>query len=577
MIAARLFGRLAAVVAGLALGLYRMGIYSDGEILPTTLFIFFMMAAVYLALDMLDTRRLSRGILAGLLLGLAFATRPDILPFAALLVVVIILIAGPGRGPRMAASVCVPLVALMLLLGYRNYLAFEEFYVFSPQGAVNLYIGNAGYADGKTPVAPPTRYPYHITTDPSEDSITLGCRQAAVENIGRELSDRELSSYYIRKTLAEIRLDPARWAGLVLKKFYYFLNSYERSDIKLIPRFIRDHSGVLKLPLIPYAAVMPLGIVGLGLALKRRNRLALIVVAGFAAFAVNGVVFFVVWRYRLPAVPFLAILAGYAVSQAWAAIRARAYRLLLLIVAVAAALGGLSLSGFFGVTEEGWTIQYIINEAGVYMKAGMPEKAAELYQEAIRTDPGNPQAYFYLGKAYATEGRIEESKGMMEKAVSISTSYRPFAHMTLGVAHAERGEFEAAAYEFQKALEGDSELGLAAYNLGLCMMNLGNSEEAEKAFTRAEVLCKEDRGVLLGIAMALIKLGRYDRGLLMAQELLRDDPHNPEVIFAVGLGLEAGGRISEAVTYYERALRYMPRSQEIQKKIRDLKTRQVVR
>jgi cytochrome c-type biogenesis protein CcmH/NrfG/4-amino-4-deoxy-L-arabinose transferase-like glycosyltransferase len=573
----KIFGRLAGAVAGFALAFYRMGIYSDGEILPTSLFIVFILAAVYFTLEVLDTQRLTRGFLAGLFLGLAFLTRPDVLPFALLLLLVVIITLKVRRGLRTAVSICVPLLALMLLLGYRNYLAFGEFHVFSPQGAVNLYIGNAGYADGKTPVGPPTKYPYHITTDPSEDSITLACKQAATEHVGRELSDRELSSYYLRKTAAEIGQDPARWVRLILKKTYYFLNTYERSDIKLIPRFVRDHSSILKLPLLTYGVVMPLGLVGLWLAAKGRTRLTWIVIAGVAAFTLNGVLFFVIWRYRLPAVPFLMILAGHTVSCAWQAFRTRTVRLLLLILAVSVGLGLLSVSRLWGVRDETGEIQYIINEGAIFMKAGMPDRAIELYHEAIALEPGSPQAYFYLGKALATQGLIDESKEMMSKAIAISSSYRPFAHMTLGVALAEKGDFEAAAHEFKMALDADSELGLAAYNLGLCAMNLGDSETAEKAFTRAEFLCKDDRGVLLGIAIAFIRMGKHDRGLLMAQGLLRDDPRNPEVLYAAGLGLETAGRIGEAIAHYERALRYMPASREIQAKLRDLKERQSLR
>jgi tetratricopeptide (TPR) repeat protein len=574
LIAKRLFGTLAGVTAGLALALYRMGIYSDGEILPTSFFIVFIMAAVYFALDVIDTQQMVKGLLAGLFLGIAFLTRPDVLPFTVLLLLVVLITMRLRPGVRAAVAILVPLIGLMLALGYRNYLAFGEFHVFSPQGAVNLYIGNAGFADGKTPVGPPTEYPYHITTDPSEDSITLACKQAALEHVGRELSDRELSAYYLRKTVAEIRQDPMRWLGLVLKKTYYFLNTYERSDIKLIPRFIKDHSRILKLPLVSYAVVMPLGIVGLYLAASGRKRPAWIVVAGFLAFALNGVLFFVIWRYRLPAVPFLAILAGYTVSRAWQAMKTRALRLLLVIAAVSVGLGLLSVSRLWGIRDESGEVQYIVNEGAIFMKAGMPEKAIELYREAIEIDPGSPQSYFYMGKAFATQGLIDESKEVMSKAIAISANYRPFAHMTIGVALAEKGDFEAAASEFERALEADSELGLAAYNLGLCAMSLGDYESAEKAFTRAEFLCKEDRGVLVGIAIALIRMGKHDRGLLMAQSLLRDDPRNPDVLYAVGMGLEAVGRTGEAITHYERALRYMPASQEIQKKLRDLKGRQ---
>ncbi|MFH1313341.1 MAG: tetratricopeptide repeat protein [Candidatus Eisenbacteria bacterium] len=574
LIARRLFGRLAGVVAGLGFALYRMAVYSDGELLPTTLFMFFMLVAVYFILAGIRARPVSNGVLTGLFLGLAFLTRPDILPFAVVTVAVILVLVGFAKGVRFVVPMCALLVALMLLLGCRNHLAFGEFHVFSPQGAVNFYIGNAGFADGKTPVAPLTRYPYQVAADPSEDSITLACKQAAAEEVGRVLTDRELSRYYVLKTFGEIGDDFPRWLGLVSKKVYYFLNTYERSDIKLIPRFVQRHSAVLRLPLIPYAVVMPLGVVGMGLAILRRRRRVWIITAGLLAFAANALIFFVIWRYRLPAVPFLAILAGYAVTETCVALRERAFRTVIVMLGAALVLGLISVSSLWRVAEEDWTSQYIANEGALFMKAERYEEATELYKEAIEAEPSNPASYFYLGKAYATRGLIDESKEMMEKAVMLSAGYEPFAHQTLGVAFANSGDFASAVAEFEKALAADGELGLAAFNLGLCNMSLGNYEEAEKAFTRAEFLCKDDSGVLVAIARAFVNMGRQERGIRLAQTVLRDDPHNPEALYTVGLGLEGQGRVPEAIVYFERALRFLPSAQEIRQKIIDLKRRQ---
>jgi tetratricopeptide (TPR) repeat protein len=442
---------------------------------------------------------------------------------------------------------------------------------------VNFYIGNAGYADGKTPVAPPTKYPYHVAADPSEDSITLACKQAATEEVGRELTDRELSGYYVRKTFGEIGDDFPRWLGLVSKKVYFFLNTYERSDIKLIPRFVERHSAVLRLPLVPYAVMMPLGVVGLGLSILRRRRRAWIIIAGLLAYTANAILFFVIWRYRLPAVPFLAVLAGYTVAETCFLIRDRALKSVMLVVGTLLVLGLISVSTFWQVDEEDWTSQYIANEGALFMKAERYEEATELYKEAIEANPSNPGSYFYLGKAYATRGLIDESKEMMEKAVMLNASYVPFAHLTLGVALANSGDFRSAAAEFEKALDADNELGLAAFNLGLCLMNLGSHEEAEKAFTRAEFLCRDDHGVLVAIARAFVNMGRKERGIMLAQTVLRGDPQNPEALYTVGLGLEGQGRIPEAIAYFERALRYLPSSQEIRQKILDLKRRQSLR
>jgi tetratricopeptide (TPR) repeat protein len=568
----RLFGTLAGVVAGLGFAVYRMAIYYIGELVPASMLLLLLTGAVYLIVRAVTRKSLTDSLLAGFCLGLAFLSRPDIVPFAALLALAVAVLYRKERGVRIAVIFSTVLICFMLLQGFRNYAIFDKFFVFSPQGAVNLYIGNARYADGKTPVAPPTRHPYDIGTDPSQDSINLGCRQAAMEDVGRELSEQELSKYYYRKTFDEIRQDFPRWIGLMARKAYYVLNSYERSDIKLVPRVIERYSRVLRLPLLSFAVPVSLGLVGAAIAARRRRRLGLILAAGVLAYGANTLLFFVVWRYRLPAVPFLMVLAGLTVREFYRALRTRNTKLMLWIVVPVILIFLLSASRFLDVGKEDWSAQYVMNEAALYLKAGDYERAVEVYKEAIEMDPENARAYFYLGKAHATEGYIEESKEMMEKAISMNPTYRPYALLTLGVALANKAAYGPAAEYFGAALEADPELGLAAFNLGISLMNLGRVEDAERAFTRAEKLCTEDIGTLVTISQAYIRLGDTQRGLSLAQAVLARDPRNADALYSMGLGLEAEGMQAEALGYYERALGYRPGSPEIMQKIRSLRT-----
>jgi cytochrome c-type biogenesis protein CcmH/NrfG/4-amino-4-deoxy-L-arabinose transferase-like glycosyltransferase len=569
----RMFGTLTGVVAGLGFALYGMAVYGVGEILPVTLQMLLLVATAYFVVVALQEGGLGRSAAAGACLGLAFLAHPDVLPFAVMLALVVGVVFRKERGIRVALTVGGIVVCFMLLQGWRNYAIFGEFFVFSPQGAVNLYIGNARYADGKTPVAPPTRYPYDVGTDPSSDSIILGCRQAALEDVGRELSDQEISAYYVRKTLDEIRADPGAWIGLIGRKGYYFLNSYERSDIKLIPRVKENYSTVLKLPLLTFAFPISFGLVGLVLVLKGRKWLGLIPVAGVAAYAVSSVMFFVLWRYRLPAVPFLMLLGGFTVSEFIRALRNRDMRTIIGIGIGVAVLAAVSTTRLWDISKETWASQYLINEAGLYLKAGDYDRAVEVYEEAAQMDPGNPRVYFYLGKAYATEGHIAESKKVMERAVQLNPAYRPYGMLTLGVALANQGRYDLAVEYFQGALDADPGLGLAAFNLGVSLLNLGRTEEAERAFTEAEKLCKEEIETLVAIAGAYVRMGDTRKGVSLARDVLAKEPRNAEALYTVGLGLEAEGKPADALRYFEEALRQRPGSPEIMRKIQQLRGR----
>jgi tetratricopeptide (TPR) repeat protein len=290
------------------------------------------------------------------------------------------------------------------------------------------------------------------------------------------------------------------------------------------------------------------------------------------AYGANSVMFFVLWRFRLPAVAFLMLLGGYAAVEFFGAVRKRDVRLAAGIGIGVAVLSLVSVSRFWNVAGEDWTSQYLINEAALYLMAGDYEKAVEVYEEAVEIDPGNARVYFYLGKAHGTEGRIEESKEAMEKAVHLNPAYEPYAMLSLGVAEANQGRYEPAAEYFRKALAANGDLGLAAFNLGISLLKLGRFGEAEMAFTHAEKLCKEDTGTLVAIAGAYVVMGENERAISLARSVLDGEPRNAEALYTVGLGLEAEGKTAEALSCFETALRYRPGSAEIIRKIRSLRS-----
>ena len=572
LIGRRLFGRFAGAVGGFGFAFYRMAIYSDGEILPTTLFIFFMLLAVWFLLRCLDGLSLRDAVLTGVFLGLGFLTRPDMLVFAAVMIAVLAFLARPERGLRLAGTVAIVLLGFLMLLGVRNYLAYEKFFLFSPQGAVNLYIGNASFADGKTPMAPPTTYVYGVAIDPGEDSIIAGCRVAARENVGRELADSELSDYYMRKTLAEVRSDFPGWAGLMLRKAYYFMNAYERSDIKPVQRYIERYTNVLKLPLLGFALVMPIGFIGSALSLWRRKKHALVAVAGLLTWAALAIGFFVIWRYRLPAVPFMLILGGYALYEVVHAALERRFAVVGVAAACALGLWVLSGSSLLGVDDEDYLPTHVVNEGALHEAAGEYEEAVEILEEAVQMMPSDARPYYHLGKVYASMGRMAEARDYMGRAMALNPNYRPFAYVTLGIAMARDETYEAAAEYFEKALDADPGLCIAIYNLGLCQYNLERYEDATETMIRASEVCRDDVAVMVSVSRVLIELGETDRGIALGRAALELNPRVPEALYAVGLGYEAKGQYSEAALFFERALEYMPSSKELRNKLEDLRS-----
>lgn len=579
LIGRRLFGTLAGAFAGFAFTFYRMAVYSDGEILPTTFFILFALLTVHYLLNAIGKLRMRDCVLAGLFLSLAYITRPEVFLFAGALGLALIALEGK-RSFRPIGVMGIVLMMTMTAMGLRNRAISGEFALFSAQGAVNLYVGNARYSQGKAPLAPPTRFPYGITADPTDDAMVVGCRQAAREQVGHDLSDHELTGFYTRHSMTEIAQDFPRWLGLMARKTCYFFNSYELSDIKYLPRYIERYSAVLRLPLVTYGLVMPLGLVGLWLVAARRRRMAWLVSAAFLGSAATSVLFFVVWRFRLPAVPFLAILGGYALSEMVLAFRGRRWRGFATLAVPAVLLGVLSLPAWCGIKKDEHVATYIANEAAMFTLAGQTERAIDTYKEAIAADPSDARPYYYIGKAYGSIGRVEESRQMLEKAAALNPNYTPFALLATGITYASLGRFGEAVGYFERAVKADPGFAMAYYDYGLSLFRLSRYDEARVALGRAADLAGGDSNVMLASGLLLIEMGELERGAAIARAVLLKEPRSDRAYFMLGLALERQGRIPEAVAQFEKALGWASspqQVQEIRQKLADLRARQLRR
>jgi tetratricopeptide (TPR) repeat protein len=213
-----------------------------------------------------------------------------------------------------------------------------------------------------------------------------------------------------------------------------------------------------------------------------------------------------------------------------------------------------------------------VNEGALHEAAGKYEEAIAIYAEAVEMTPSDARPYYHMGRAYAGMGMMPEARDYMARAMALNPNYRSFANVSLGIALAREESYAEAAGYFEKALEADPGLCIAAYNLGLCQYNLGRNDEAAETLMRASGLCRDDIDATVSISKVLIELGEVDRGISLARAALSVNPHNPEALYTAGLGYEAQGRYAEAAAFFERALGYLPSSKELREKIEKMRS-----
>jgi len=78
-------------------------------------------------------------------------------------------------------------------------------------------------------------------------------------------------------------------------------------------------------------------------------------------------------------------------------------------------------------------------------------QAAQAYEQANRANPYSPLSYMALAKIRLPQGRVDEAKSWLQRAVATEPNYLP-ARTLLGELFAKAGEREAAQSEFDASV-----------------------------------------------------------------------------------------------------------------------------
>ncbi len=214
------------------------------------------------------------------------------------------------------------------------------------------------------------------------------------------------------------------------------------------------------------------------------------------------------------------------------------------------------------------------------------EKAAELYREAIRLDPGFVLAHAGIGDALATlsysrrkagesyEGILRQAREAAEKAVALNPASSE-AHRALAHAHNNAFNFQETRREAEKALALNPNDAEAWYLLGQAATTVPDLDRAEICYNHAIRLDSR-------YAMAYNSLGWYvylerkwyDKAAEAFKRAIQISPDFTEAHDSLGEAYFRMGRYEEAAAAFKKALDLQPghkhagqRYQETMKKI----------
>jgi tetratricopeptide (TPR) repeat protein len=278
------------------------------------------------------------------------------------------------------------------------------------------------------------RIPDEVPSSGSNRDAMVEYRRVAERRMGRRLTLVEADRYWRDLTLRTIARHPVTWLRLLVEKTWLFWNAREIPNTEDYS-FVRRLNPVLGLPLIQFSAVAPLALLGTLLWLTRARRGEALVAGINVTFMAALVAFFIVARYRVPALPGLIIAAvGFVRALALAA-RARSTKALALgAIALVATLPVVFAAKVPKPFDDEW---YKLGVA--YHRQGRLTEAEHAYQQALRIEPDHLSAH--------------KNRALLREARGDATTARAEWQAVLRIARAtSRPQYVAEATEHLRAL-----------------------------------------------------------------------------------------------------------------------------
>jgi tetratricopeptide (TPR) repeat protein len=456
LIGEKLFGRLTGVIAALIVILYANLTIIDLTLEPESILIFINSLTILVLIKANPSGQSKYNYLfwlaAGLLIGISVITKPNSLVVLAG-VLIWMWIIGENFKLNLKSSVILLLgVAIFVApVTARNYVKFNDFVLTTADGGKVFFHGNGPGANGMGRADLPFQgFIEETKNDP--DAAHALFRETARAISGKPLKPSECSGFWLGQTLNYIKSDPAQWFSLELRKFYLFWNKYEVHDLD---SNYKNYLTLRKTPLINFGVISVLGILGMLLSVKYYRKTFLLHWMIFAYLATT-LVFFASSRYRIPAAPFLAVFAAYALSYLLGLLKEKKFKETGVLLSVIIFLGLLTNIPYqkdiarYDRWQEATRLHYSLG-ANIFFKKGMYEKAVEELKTTITMAPDFEPAYNLLGKSYAILNNYDQAEVNFRHVIRLAPDL-PEGYLNLGLLYRIKGNESQAKYYLEKAL-----------------------------------------------------------------------------------------------------------------------------
>jgi Flp pilus assembly protein TadD len=197
--------------------------------------------------------------------------------------------------------------------------------------------------------------------------------------------------------------------------------------------------------------------------------------------------------------------------------------------------------------------------ASFYLQQAQYEKAAQIYQQAIRLAPENSQLYYNLGGTYLFLGKDNEAISALQQSIKIRPTAN--AYSNLGTAMFRGRRFAEAASSYREALKLEDNNYQLWGNLADAYFFNGQHDEAIKTYQKELGLMLEqlrvnpNNAVLLGdVAACYGQLGKPADALQNLDKSLQLGHSDKDLLFNAAVVYNELGNTGVALEWLQKAI-----------------------
>jgi 4-amino-4-deoxy-L-arabinose transferase-like glycosyltransferase len=508
LLARRLFGRAAGLLAAFAMAVYWPGFLFPAFLLKENLFLPVLLLFV---LALLDGRWLAAGVLAGL----GALLRGNVL------VLLPVFAAWPflrARGLRGVGIFLAGCAFVLLPVAARNLAVGGVFLPTTSGAGTNLYGGNhLGNPFGRA------SEPEFVRAIPEHEAGDW--RREAERRVGRPLDPAQVSAYWRGEILRSVREHPAAHLAILWRKLRLSLGRYEVPDDHCLywdARFV----ALARFPWPGFGLLGALGIAGLVLlALEFRSRRPAVEVAAVLLLYLGTIVLTVTSdRGRLPLAPLLAPFAAWTVVWAFRAAAARrqdaivrlALALFVGVVAVEMrVLPDAEIAEDLDERDSNWAVQLLRDEHRL-------QDARAIAERLVREHPRSARSRVLLAEIDFRDGRAADALARVEplaREPSLNARERFRAESLAAWIQLDLGNWSAAADAFRRARAFDGDAQELREGLARALIGAADSSRGASGLAPAE----EAAALLTGGDEVLLAQAEFLRGRAILEKPPADE------------------------------------------------------